>query len=50
MAMALQAAYREMNHFVEWSPGRQAVAVAAGLCLICVLGVFQGSQFIYFQF
>jgi alginate O-acetyltransferase complex protein AlgI len=50
LAMALQFTYREMNYFVEWSPGRQAVGVGVCLCLICALGVFQGSQFIYFQF
>ncbi|MCX7420548.1 MAG: MBOAT family protein [Planctomycetia bacterium] len=36
--------------FSTWRPWPQAVAVALGILLILTLGVFDGTQFIYFQF
>jgi D-alanyl-lipoteichoic acid acyltransferase DltB (MBOAT superfamily) len=50
LCLAFQAAYREMNRFVDWSPRRQAAGIGVTLALLCILGVFEGSQFIYFQF
>jgi D-alanyl-lipoteichoic acid acyltransferase DltB (MBOAT superfamily) len=39
-----------MQRFVEWPTRWQATAVAAVLLAIAGLGVFEGAQFIYFQF
>jgi alginate O-acetyltransferase complex protein AlgI len=39
-----------MNEFSQWSSSKKAFAVASALALITVMGVFQGAQFIYFQF
>jgi D-alanyl-lipoteichoic acid acyltransferase DltB (MBOAT superfamily) len=50
LGLAFQATYPYMDRFVDWSPRRQALGTAAALTLLCVLGVFEGSQFIYFQF
>jgi hypothetical protein len=50
LALAFQATYPAMDRFVDWSPRRKAMGTAGALALLCVLGVFEGSQFIYFQF
>jgi len=39
-----------MERFHTWKPWPQAVSVAFGAILITALGVFDGAQFIYFQF
>jgi hypothetical protein len=39
-----------MNEFSQWSNRNKAFAVTSALVLITVMGVFQGAQFIYFQF
>ncbi len=39
-----------MNEFSQWSGSNKAFAVTAALALIAVMGVFEGAQFIYFQF
>jgi alginate O-acetyltransferase complex protein AlgI len=40
----------KMNEFSQWSGSNKALAVTVALALITVMGVFQGAQFIYFQF
>jgi alginate O-acetyltransferase complex protein AlgI len=51
-ALALFFQWRnwKMNEFSEWSGFSKALAVTTALTLITVMGVFQGAQFIYFQF
>jgi alginate O-acetyltransferase complex protein AlgI len=39
-----------MNEFSQWSGSSKAFALTTALTLITVMGVFQGAQFIYFQF
>lgn len=39
-----------MESFHTWKPWPQAVSVAVGMLLVTALGVFDGAQFIYFQF
>jgi alginate O-acetyltransferase complex protein AlgI len=39
-----------MNEFAQWSGSNKAFALTTALALITVMGVFQGAQFIYFQF
>jgi D-alanyl-lipoteichoic acid acyltransferase DltB (MBOAT superfamily) len=39
-----------MESFHTWKPWPQAVSVAFGMLLVTALGVFDGAQFIYFQF
>ena len=39
-----------MDSFHAWRPWPQAVSVACGMLLVTALGVFDGTQFIYFQF
>lgn len=50
--LALWFQYRndQMENFQQWGPVRQAVSTSAALALIAVFGVFDGAQFIYFQF
>ncbi len=50
VAMLFQYYHAPLNHFCDWSPRRKAVACSIAFLLICCLGVYQGSQFIYFQF
>lgn len=50
LAMVLQWFNDDMDRFHAWPLWNQAVAVAAAVLAIGVLGVFDGSQFIYFQF
>jgi alginate O-acetyltransferase complex protein AlgI len=38
------------DRFSQWTVGRQAVGVVAALMAIAGLGIFEGAQFIYFQF
>jgi D-alanyl-lipoteichoic acid acyltransferase DltB (MBOAT superfamily) len=39
-----------MHEFSQWSDACKSVAVCAAIAAIALLGVFEGSQFIYFQF
>jgi hypothetical protein len=39
-----------MNEFSIWSDSAKVVAVLGALAAITILGVFEGAQFIYFQF
>lgn len=50
LALFLQWKHELMDTFSAWSPGWKVFAVVASLGLICALGIFEGSQFIYFQF
>jgi D-alanyl-lipoteichoic acid acyltransferase DltB (MBOAT superfamily) len=50
MALAFQITHQKMNRFDDWSPPWQAMGIGGALALLCLLGVFEGSQFIYFQF
>ena len=49
-AMFFQWRYAEMDSFSTWKPHWQAVAVVLALAAITALGVFDGAQFVYFQF
>ncbi len=48
--LGLQWKSDEMDRFHEWSTVKQTAAVTSALVAITTLGVFEGSQFIYFQF
>jgi hypothetical protein len=39
-----------MNHFAQWRTRWQVLGVVILLAGITALGVFEGAQFIYFQF
>jgi D-alanyl-lipoteichoic acid acyltransferase DltB (MBOAT superfamily) len=49
-ALFFQWKYDAMNRFSKWSPAWKGVGVIAAIAAIASLGVFEGSQFIYFQF
>jgi alginate O-acetyltransferase complex protein AlgI len=48
--IVFQWRYSAMNRFSDWPRWGQALAVIAALASIAALGVFEGAQFIYFQF
>jgi D-alanyl-lipoteichoic acid acyltransferase DltB (MBOAT superfamily) len=50
LAMFFQWQHHRMDHFSEWKGRWQAFAVVLALAAIMGLGVFEGAQFIYFQF
>jgi D-alanyl-lipoteichoic acid acyltransferase DltB (MBOAT superfamily) len=50
LALFFQWKNEKMNVFSQWSVSNKAIAVTAALALITAMGVFQGTQFIYFQF
>jgi alginate O-acetyltransferase complex protein AlgI len=50
LALILQASHHQMDRFSTWKSGFQTAAVAATLTAIFIIGVFEGSSFIYFQF
>jgi alginate O-acetyltransferase complex protein AlgI len=50
LAMFFQWQYEKMEHFSAWKTRWQAMATALALAAITGLGVFDGMQFIYFQF
>ncbi len=50
LALFFQWQHEKMGHFSDWKTGWQAVALALALAAIAGLGVFDGAQFIYFQF
>lgn len=50
LGIAFQARHESMDHFSKWSHGAKVAAMVLGVLCISVLGVFEGGQFIYFQF
>ena len=50
LGMVFQWTHPHSDRFVDWPSHWQAIGICTGLALLCVTGVFQGSQFIYFQF
>jgi alginate O-acetyltransferase complex protein AlgI len=50
LALFFQWKNDAMNEFSQWHNSRKAFAVSTALSAIVVLGVFEGAQFIYFQF
>ena len=50
LALFFQSQYRLMDRFSQWPVRWQAAGVVAALAAIATLGVFEGAQFIYFQF
>lgn len=50
LALFFQWQHEKMDHFSDWKTGLQAAALALALAAIAGLGVFDGAQFIYFQF
>ncbi|HLP77965.1 MAG TPA: MBOAT family O-acyltransferase [Candidatus Paceibacterota bacterium] len=50
LALLFQWRHEKMDAFSTWPVRWQAAAVVVALALISALGVFTGSQFIYFQF
>jgi len=50
VSLFFQWKFDAMNRFSQWRVSRQVVGVLAALCAIAALGVFEGAQFIYFQF
>jgi D-alanyl-lipoteichoic acid acyltransferase DltB (MBOAT superfamily) len=50
LALFFQWRNDRMNTFSQWTAGAKCAAVAAALAAITLLGVFEGAQFIYFQF
>lgn len=49
-SLFFQWKHEAMDRFSTWSLARQTVAIVAGLGAIAAFGIFEGSQFIYFQF
>jgi alginate O-acetyltransferase complex protein AlgI len=50
LALFFQWKHEEMDYFSSWTPKLKAIAVCVTLAGIAAFGVFEGSQFIYFQF
>jgi hypothetical protein len=50
LALFFQAQHRLMDRFSQWPLRWQAGSVVCALAAIVALGVFEGAQFIYFQF
>ncbi|MCX5815522.1 MAG: MBOAT family protein [Proteobacteria bacterium] len=50
LSLFLQSKNEEMNHFSTWSFQMQICAFVSALVLIAAFGIFEGAQFIYFQF
>jgi D-alanyl-lipoteichoic acid acyltransferase DltB (MBOAT superfamily) len=50
LALFLQWQHRLMDRFSQWPVPWQAGGVVCALATIAALGVFEGAQFIYFQF
>ena len=50
LALLLQATEEHSEHFHKWPSFTQAFATCAVLVIITLFGVFEGGQFIYFQF
>jgi alginate O-acetyltransferase complex protein AlgI len=49
-SLFFQSKFEAMNHFSRWPTRWQVVGVIFALGAILALGIFEGSQFIYFQF
>jgi D-alanyl-lipoteichoic acid acyltransferase DltB (MBOAT superfamily) len=49
-SLFFQAKFDAMNHFSRWQTRWQILGVIAAVASIIALGIFEGSQFIYFQF
>ena len=49
-AIFFQWKFESMNHFSQWRRRWQVTGIILALTAILSLGVFEGSQFIYFQF
>ena len=50
LGLLLQSKCEAMDEFDEWPVHRQVIAATAALAAIAAFGVFEGAQFIYFQF
>jgi len=50
LALFFQWKNERMNEFSQWTNTSKIAAVSAALAAITLLGVFEGAQFIYFQF
>ncbi len=50
LALFFQWKNERMNEFSQWTVTGKGAAVSAALAAISLLGVFEGAQFIYFQF
>jgi D-alanyl-lipoteichoic acid acyltransferase DltB (MBOAT superfamily) len=50
LAIFFQWKNDRMNAFSQWTASSKGAAVSAALAAITLLGVFEGAQFIYFQF
>ena len=50
LAMFFQWQHEKMDHFSTWKTHWKATATTLALSGIIALGIFKGSQFIYFQF
>ena len=50
LAMAMQWKHELMDRFYHWPLGGKVAGACAALALIASLGIFEGSEFIYFAF
>ncbi|MCX6911825.1 MAG: hypothetical protein NT167_01990 [Verrucomicrobia bacterium] len=50
VSLFFQWKFDAMNRFSQWRVAWQVTGVVAALGAIASLGVFDGAQFIYFQF
>jgi hypothetical protein len=50
LALFLQWKHEAMNRFARWPVHWQWLGVTAAMAAIAALGIFEGAQFIYFQF
>jgi D-alanyl-lipoteichoic acid acyltransferase DltB (MBOAT superfamily) len=50
LSLCLQWQHERMDRFSQWRLGRQVGGVFLALFLIAALGIFEGSEFIYFKF
>ena len=50
VSLFFQWKFDAMNRFSQWRVAWQVTGVVAALGAIAALGVFDGAQFIYFQF
>jgi len=50
LALFFQARHEMMNNFSKWPDRWKTLSIASSLAAIFSLGIFEGSQFIYFQF
>ncbi|HEX4644269.1 MAG TPA: hypothetical protein VH598_01535, partial [Verrucomicrobiae bacterium] len=50
LSLLFQWHNERMNQFSQWPNSAKAVAVSGACAAIAVMGVFEGAQFIYFQF